>query len=110
LAEIEDIILGCAMPEAESGMNVARIARCEPGYPWKFRDYGEPVLSPDCNPLLWRPSGSWRARGRDSGGAHESMSLIPMGGKQNLAESMADGITLRFLPQHGFDRENLARK
>ena len=24
--EIEDVILGCAMPEAEQGMNVARIA------------------------------------------------------------------------------------
>src|SRR5271163_799148 len=29
--EIEDVILGCAMPEAEQGMNVARIAALRAG-------------------------------------------------------------------------------
>src|SRR6188508_1004612 len=32
-AEIEDVILGCAMPEAEQGMNVARIASLRAGIP-----------------------------------------------------------------------------
>ncbi|MBX3000683.1 MAG: acetyl-CoA C-acyltransferase [Caldilineaceae bacterium] len=32
-AEIEDVILGCAMPEAEQGMNVARIAALRAGLP-----------------------------------------------------------------------------
>ena len=31
--EIEDLILGCAMPEAEQGMNVARIASLRAGLP-----------------------------------------------------------------------------
>ena len=31
--ELDDIILGCAMPEAESGMNVARIAALRAGIP-----------------------------------------------------------------------------
>jgi acetyl-CoA acyltransferase len=31
--EIDDVILGCAMPEAESGMNVARIAALRAGLP-----------------------------------------------------------------------------
>ena len=31
--EIEDVILGCAMPEAEQGMNVARIASLRAGLP-----------------------------------------------------------------------------
>ena len=31
--EIEDVILGCAMPEAEQGMNVARIAGLRAGLP-----------------------------------------------------------------------------
>src|SRR5882757_3922816 len=31
--EIEDVILGCAMPEAEQGMNVARIAAFRAGLP-----------------------------------------------------------------------------
>jgi len=32
-ARIEDVIIGCAMPEAEQGMNVARIATLLAGYP-----------------------------------------------------------------------------
>ena len=32
-AEIEDVILGCAMPEAEQGLNVARIASLRAGLP-----------------------------------------------------------------------------
>src|SRR3982751_4691599 len=31
--EIEDVIMGCAMPEAEQGMNVARIASLRAGLP-----------------------------------------------------------------------------
>ena len=31
--EIEDVIFGCAMPEAEQGMNVARIASLRAGLP-----------------------------------------------------------------------------
>src|SRR6202789_2873985 len=31
--EIDDVILGCAMPEAESGMNMARIAALRAGLP-----------------------------------------------------------------------------
>src|SRR5207302_7549509 len=31
--EIDDLILGCAMPEAEQGMNVARIASLRAGLP-----------------------------------------------------------------------------
>src|SRR4249920_528499 len=32
-AEVDDVILGCAMPEAEQGMNVARIASLRAGVP-----------------------------------------------------------------------------
>ena len=32
-ADIEDVILGCAMPEGEQGMNVARIASLRAGVP-----------------------------------------------------------------------------
>ena len=31
--EVEDVILGCAMPEAEQGMNVARITALRAGLP-----------------------------------------------------------------------------
>ncbi len=33
MAEIEDVILGCAMPEAEQGMNLGRIALLRAGFP-----------------------------------------------------------------------------
>ena len=33
VSEIEDVILGCAMPEAEQGLNVARIASLRAGIP-----------------------------------------------------------------------------
>jgi len=32
-ADIDDVILGCAMPEGEQGMNVARIASLRAGVP-----------------------------------------------------------------------------
>src|SRR5260221_13295057 len=32
-AEIEDVIMGCAMPEAEQGMNIARSAAIRAGLP-----------------------------------------------------------------------------
>src|SRR3569832_701775 len=32
-AEVEDVLLGCAMPEAEQGLNVARIASLRAGVP-----------------------------------------------------------------------------
>ena len=35
--EIDDVILGCAMPEAEQGMNVARIASLRAGIPVRRR-------------------------------------------------------------------------
>src|SRR5205085_10050983 len=33
LEEVEDVVLGCAMPEQEQGMNVARIAALRAGLP-----------------------------------------------------------------------------
>src|SRR5215475_3146208 len=32
-AEVEDVVMGCAMPEAEQGLNVARIASLRAGVP-----------------------------------------------------------------------------
>ena len=32
-AEVDDVVLGCAMPEAEQGLNVARIASLRAGVP-----------------------------------------------------------------------------
>jgi acetyl-CoA acyltransferase len=41
--EIEDVILGCAMPEAEQGMNVARIGLLLAGLPNRSLCLGNPL-------------------------------------------------------------------
>ena len=44
-AEIDDVILGCAMPEAEQGLNVARIASLRAGIPVDgVGGHGQPLL------------------------------------------------------------------
>ena len=80
--EIEDVILGCAMPEGEQGMNVARIAWLRAGLP-----VGVSAMTVNrfCSSGL--QSIAMAAERIVSGGAEaivaggtESMSLVPMGG------------------------------
>ncbi len=35
-AIVEDVIFGCAIPEAEQGLNVARLAALRPGFPTRW--------------------------------------------------------------------------
>jgi acetyl-CoA acyltransferase len=80
--DIDDIYIGCAMPEAEQGMNVARVAAFRAGIP-----YSVPAMTLNrfCSSGL--QSIAFAAERSASGAAHcivaggtESMSLIPMGG------------------------------
>ncbi len=81
-AEVDDVILGCAMPEAEQGMNVARIASLRAGIPVqasavtinRFCSSGLQSIAFAAERIM---CGS--ARTIVAGGT-ESMSLIPMGG------------------------------
>ena len=79
---IDDIYMGCAMPEAEQGMNVARVAAFRAGIP-----YSVPAMTLNrfCSSGL--QSIAFAAERIASGAAHcivaggtESMSMIPMGG------------------------------
>jgi acetyl-CoA acyltransferase len=82
--EIEDVILGCAMPEAEQGMNVARIASLRAGLPVevsaitinRFCSSGLQAIAMAAERIL--------AGGADVvvAGGTESMSMIPMGGNK----------------------------
>src|SRR5208337_2900204 len=55
--EIEDVILGCAMPEAEQGMNVARIASLRAGLPVEVSALTiNRFCSSACRRLPWRQS------------------------------------------------------
>ncbi len=57
--EIEDVILGCAMPEAEQGMNVARIASLRAGLPVECSAMTvNRFCARDCSPLPLRPTAS----------------------------------------------------
>src|ERR1700739_4882173 len=83
-SEIEDVILGCAMPEAEQGMNVARIASLRAGLPVEVSAV---TINRFCSSGL--QSIAMAAERIMSGGAEvmvaggtESMSMIPMGGNK----------------------------
>ncbi len=80
--EIADVILGCAMPEAEQGMNVARIASLRAGLPVEISAM---TINRFCSSGL--QAIAMAAERIMSGGAEvmvaggtESMSMIPMGG------------------------------
>ena len=80
--EIEDVILGCAMPEAEQGMNVARIASLRAGLPVEVSAM---TINRFCSSGLQAISlAAERIRGGGAevilAGGTESMTMIPMGG------------------------------
>jgi acetyl-CoA acyltransferase len=82
--EIEDVILGCAMPEGEQGMNVARIASLRAGLPVEVSAL---TINRFCSSGL--QSIAMAAERIMAGGAEvmvaggtESMSMIPMGGNK----------------------------
>ena len=82
LKEIEDVVLGCAMPEAEQGMNVARTALLRAGLPIETSAM---TINRFCSSGL--QSIAMAAERIAGGGAEvivaggtESMSMVPMGG------------------------------
>jgi acetyl-CoA acyltransferase len=81
-AEVDDVILGCAMPEAEQGMNVARIASLRAGVPVtasavtinRFCSSGLQAIAYAAERIMCNGATAILA------GGTESMSMIPMGG------------------------------
>ena len=79
---VEDVILGCAMPEGEQGMNVARIAALRAGVPVtasavtvnRFCSSGLQAIAYAAERIMVGAASTIVA------GGTESMSLIPMGG------------------------------
>jgi len=83
-AEIEDVILGCAMPEAEQGLNVARIASLRAGLPVEASAV---TVNRFCASGLQAIAfAADRIKGGSANaiiaGGTESMSLVPMGGNK----------------------------
>ena len=82
--EIDDVILGCAMPEGEQGMNVARIAALRAGLPVETSAM---TINRFCSSGLQAIAlAAERIRGGAAqvivAGGTESMSLVPMGGNK----------------------------
>jgi acetyl-CoA acyltransferase len=111
-SEIEDVIMGCAMPEAEQGMNVARAAAIRAGLPVetsamtinRFCSSGLQSIAMAADRIKTGASDVIVA------GGLETMSLIPMGGhiirpNPYLVEHYPD-----FYLNMGLATENVARK
>ncbi|WP_158942933.1 acetyl-CoA C-acyltransferase [Granulicella sp. S190] len=83
-SEIEDVILGCAMPEAEQGMNVAKIASFRAGLP--ITTAGMTVNRYCASGLQSIALAADRIRGGSAdvivAGGTESMSYVPFGGNK----------------------------
>lgn len=83
-ASIDDVILGCAMPEAEQGLNVARIASLRAGIPVeasavtvnRFCSSGLQAIAYGAERIMLG-----QGRAAVTGGT-ESMSMVPMGGNK----------------------------
>src|SRR6202166_3565640 len=82
--EIDDVILGCAMPEGEQGMNIARIASLRAGLPVessaitinRFCSSGLQAIAMGAERIMLGSADVVLA------GGTESMSMVPMGGNK----------------------------
>jgi acetyl-CoA acyltransferase len=110
-AEVDDVILGCAMPEAEQGLNVARIASLRAGLPVSASAV---TVNRFCSSGL--QSIAYAAERIMAGfataivaGGTESMSLVPMGGhKPSPNPALVDSYPDTYLTT-GLVAENHAR-
>src|SRR5246127_1099346 len=110
--EIDDVILGCAMPEGEQGMNVARIAALRAGLPVETSAM---TINRFCSSGLQAIAlGAERIRGGGAqviiAGGTESMSLVPMGGNKISPNPwLVDHYPDAYINM-GLGTENIARK
>jgi acetyl-CoA acyltransferase len=116
--EVEDVIIGCAMPEAEQGMNVARLAALRAGMPVESAAMTVNRFCASGLQAIAQAAERIRAGGAEVivAGGTESMSMVPMGGnkvsinpwlEENFPGSyMSMGLTAERVARHyGIDRE-----
>jgi acetyl-CoA acyltransferase len=110
--EVEDVVLGCAMPEAEQGMNVARIAALAAGLPDEVAAMTVNRFCASGVQSIALVADRIAAGAYDVGiaGGVESMTMIPMGGnKVSLNPEVVDKRPDVFTPM-GVTAENIARR
>jgi acetyl-CoA acyltransferase len=83
-AAIDDVILGCAMPEGEQGLNVARIASLRAGIPVEASAVTvNRFCSSGLQAIAYGAERIMLGQGRAAvAGGTESMSMVPMGGNK----------------------------
>jgi len=110
--EIEDVVLGCAMPEGEQGMNVARIASLRAGLPVeasaitvnRFCSSGLQAIAMVADRIA---AGAYEV---GMAGGAESMTMVPMGGyKISVNPWLVENYPDAYLNM-GLTAENLAKK
>jgi acetyl-CoA acyltransferase len=109
---IEDVILGCAFPEGEQGMNVARVASFKAGLPYqvpaqtvnRFCASGLQTIATAAERIM--------AGGADCilAGGTESMSVVPMGGSKFSANPGLVGAWPESYASMGITAELVAEK
>jgi acetyl-CoA acyltransferase len=111
-AAIEDLVLGCAQPEGEQGLNVARLIGLLAGLPDATAAM---TINRFCSSGLQAASiiaDRIAVGGIDAGlaGGVESMSMIPMGGgKPAFNPRLVDSVPDAYIPM-GNTAENVARQ
>lgn len=111
-SQIEDVIMGCAFPEAEQGMNVARTAAIEAGLPVEVSAMTVNRYCSSGLQTIALAADRIRTGGADIivAGGLETMSMIPMGGNvvrpnPKLVDTYPD-----YYLNMGLTAENLAKK
>ncbi len=109
---VEDLVLGCAMPEGEQGLNVARVAGMLGGL---SEDSAAMTINRFCSSGLQAialAAGSIAAGWQDIGiaGGVESMSMVPMtGNKPSMSPEAMEKVASVYTPM-GITAENVANK
>jgi acetyl-CoA acyltransferase len=110
--EIDDVILGCAMPEGEQGMNVARIAALRAGLPIETSAM---TVNRFCSSGLQAIAiAAERIRAGSAqvivAGGTESMTMVPMGGNKVSPNPWLVDHNPDAYINMGLGTENIARK
>ena len=111
-AEVEDIILGCAFPEAEQGMNMARLVVLEAGLPISVAGA---TINRFCGSSMYAihmAAGAIQLNAGDAFicGGVESMSRVPIGGYNPLPSPSLNEIMPDAYISMGDTAENVARQ
>ncbi len=111
-SDVEDLILGCAMPEGEQGLNVARVAGILGGLP---NETGAVTINRFCSSGLQAIAYAAGAIAMGSAdimiaGGLESMSLVPMtGNKLSASPEAMEKMPSVYTPM-GITAENVAKR